>query len=386
MSKPAFYGEKLLEIRELRGLTIQQVADHLGISKQAVSLYENAKCQPSNDAFQKLLDLLRVPSHFFSQPPIAPHSGPTTYRSMTAATKKMRDVAEQKLKWLRIVVRYLAAHIEFPAADLSDCPYPSDPTRIMGREIEEAADALRARWGLGGGVISNVAHLLENKGIVVGRIHLDSDKLDAFSIMEDGTDRPYVVLASDKESPFRCRLDAAHELGHLVLHRNVPKQLLKDRVVFKEMESQAFHFAGAFLLPARTFGLERVTSSLNSFRDIKKKWKASIGSMIIRASQLGMISEAQKTSLWIERSRRKWGKVEPFDDEFEPERPKLIAESMKLVVAESIVTKEQILADLALPAKDLEDICGLPGFFTHMEDINSAPPIPTLKFPPVGAA
>jgi Zn-dependent peptidase ImmA (M78 family)/DNA-binding XRE family transcriptional regulator len=384
--RDAFFGENLREVRELRGLTILQLADYVGISKQAISLYENAKCKPSNDVFQKLIQLLKVPPHFFAVPPIPAHSSPTFYRSMASATKAMRDVAEQKLRWLRRIVDYLSQFVEFPPVSLPECTLPADPIRIKNNEIEKAADSLREFWGLGGGVISNVAHLLENKGIIVSRLFLDSDKLDAFSILDDNSRRPYIVLASDKKSPFRSRLDAAHELGHIVLHRNVPRQLLRDRVVFKELEAQAFAFASAFLLPARTFGLERVTSSIESFKDIKIKWRASIGSMIERAAELGMISESQKTSLWIERSRRKWSKVEPFDSDFEPERPNLISESFILLAAESVVAKEKILFDLALSATDVEDIAAVHGFFADAGSSSSVPePTPVLKFP-TGAA
>ena len=42
MAPAAFYGARLLEAREARGYTLEQVADHLGITKQAVSLYEKA--------------------------------------------------------------------------------------------------------------------------------------------------------------------------------------------------------------------------------------------------------------------------------------------------------------------------------------------------------
>jgi len=48
-------------------------------------------------------------------------------------------------------------------------------------------------------------------------------------------------------------MDAAHELGHLVLHRHLKEKNLTEIGAFKEIERQAFYFAGAFLLPERAF-------------------------------------------------------------------------------------------------------------------------------------
>lgn len=43
-----------------------------------------------------------------------------------------------------------------------------------------------------------------------------ADEIDAFSLWRD--DRPYIFLNTSKSAE-RSRFDAAHELGHLVLHR-----------------------------------------------------------------------------------------------------------------------------------------------------------------------
>jgi transcriptional regulator with XRE-family HTH domain len=178
MFSTAFYGTRLREAREARGYSLQQVADHLGISKQGVSLYEKAMRRPRPDHFQKLVEYLRVPPNYFTRPPLTPHSSPTFYRSMASATKRMRDAAEEKLKWLREIVAFLSRHVELKPLSLPPCDFPADPNKITVESIEEIAAELRRFWGLGGGVISNVVHLLENKGIVVARFPLESEKLD----------------------------------------------------------------------------------------------------------------------------------------------------------------------------------------------------------------
>lgn len=93
--------------------------------------------------------------------------------------------------------------------------------------------------GLGEAPIANMVHLLETKGVRVFSLVEDCHELDAFSTWLDGT--PFVFL-NTRKSAERSRMDAAHELGHLVLHR-------VGRPQGKEAEEEATRFGAAFLMP-----------------------------------------------------------------------------------------------------------------------------------------
>jgi Zn-dependent peptidase ImmA (M78 family) len=136
---------------------------------------------------------------------------------------------------------------------------------------------------MGDGPIGNMVYLLENKGCIVSRVLLDADNLDAFSQWRFQEGRPYVVLGADKEAAARSRFDAAHELGHLVLHPNLDSVVLRKTAEFALLEAQAHKFAGAFLLPEARFCSEFRVPTLDALRMMKQKWKVSIGSMLMRA-------------------------------------------------------------------------------------------------------
>jgi Zn-dependent peptidase ImmA (M78 family) len=211
---------------------------------------------------------------------------------------------------------------------------------------------------------------------------LDANKLDAFSTWDDYTGRPLLVLSEDKQSAVRSRLDAAHELAHLVLHRNVPKELLLHKPTFDAMEQQANRFAGAFLLPARTFTRDFALPTLNALKALKLKWKVSIGLMIKRAAELELISEEQATRLWVNRSRQKWSKREPYDDEMEPEQPVLLARSIRLLVESDVLSPAEIRDEMALPTDDIETLAGLPLGYLSQPVGESVDPEPRLlRFP-----
>lgn len=61
MKKAPFpLGEKLKKIRELKGLTLKQVAHQAGVSESLVSQIENARVSPSIDTLLSLADYLEI--------------------------------------------------------------------------------------------------------------------------------------------------------------------------------------------------------------------------------------------------------------------------------------------------------------------------------------
>ena len=206
------------------------------------------------------------------------------------------------------------------------------------------------------------------------RTELDAKTLDAFS--EFRRPHPVVVLSSDKENYFRSRFDAAHELGHLILHWHVDKKTLKRGSDFKLIEDQAHRFAGAFLLPAASYKNDLYLPNLDAFRSLKPIWNTSISMQIMRCIQLGLVDKYQQKRLWINMSRRKWRQQEPLDDSTQAEKPKLICKSIYMLIDEKVKTRGQITADLALSAPDIEKLCELPeGYMQGYQDEE----IPMLK-------
>src|SRR6185295_3695781 len=103
------------------------------------------------------------------------------------------------------------------------------------------------------GAISNVTWLLENNGAIITRTCLEANTLDAFSEWQTPEGTPYFILGADKNVAVRSRFDIAHELGHIILHRNVEAVCIARQADHKLLEQQANRFAGAFLLPEHSF-------------------------------------------------------------------------------------------------------------------------------------
>ena len=352
-----FHPDRLKEAREARGLFQTEVARQLKVTPGAVSQWENGHAVPSARHRRRLAEVLDVKEQFFSWNPAPAIQGPAFFRSFAAATKRERVGAERQSEWLSRLVRAVEERVELP-----DLVFPPDTglrwQALAEADIEEQADRVREMWGLGKGPISNLVWLLEGKGVLVVRLAVESERLDAHSWWTS-SGRPIIWLGSNKASAVRSRFDAAHELGHLILHRDVTRSEFRKSGVLKELEAQANRFASAFLMPAESFSREMREPSLEWFRTLKPRWKVAIAAMIYRVQDLGIVSERQATSLWKGRSARGWTKREPLDDELLPEQPRLLSSAFELLLNEGAAHQDELRDLVPLPEAEVERLAGL---------------------------
>jgi Zn-dependent peptidase ImmA (M78 family)/transcriptional regulator with XRE-family HTH domain len=374
LGTPGFSGRRLTEAREARGLSGTSLAELVGINSANISQYEHGKQSPSPDVMDRICEKLSLDRRYFLRSPANHQTDGVYFRSMSAATKPARTKAIARYGWLKEIVAYLRRYLDFPKINLPIFTVPSDPTKLPAELIEEVASECRRYWQLGDGPVSNMVLLLENNGTVVTRARLDAETLDAFSQWNNADGTPYVVLGGDKEAAVRSRFDAAHELGHLLLHREADNRQINAAGTHQLMEKQAHRFAGAFLLPADRFCEEVYSVTIDGLRTLKPYWRTSIGTMISRCEDLGMVTSEQARRLWIGMNRRGWKRREPLDDSIAVEDPRLLKRSMQMLVEEGIKTRDSILYELRLPASDVEELTGTQrGFFSGLELF------PTLK-------
>ncbi|EAQ96122.2 helix-turn-helix domain-containing protein [Congregibacter litoralis] len=357
-----FVGQRLVQAKNVRGLSSLALSELIEVSQSSISLYESGKQKPRQEVVESLATALRVPVSYFFKPASDSETKTLFYRSMAAATKASRVLVEAKYSWARDLTEYVLEFIDFPPVNLPSFDIPADFRQLEVNQIESIANELRTHWNLGSAPIADVIRTLESNGVIVWRTCFESEKLDAFS--ESWKPHPFVVLSTDKDNYFRSRFDAAHELGHLVLHQQVQRKHLTDASDYKLLESQAHRFAGAFLTPAIAYSNDLYDLSVDVFRALKPRWNVTIAMQIMRAHQLGLIDEEQKRRLYVGLSRRKWRKREPLDDTVEPEKPSLLKKSVKLLLDEEVKTKEQLMAEISLSGVDLDILIDEPGLFS----------------------
>lgn len=350
---------RLRDARIAFGLNQTELAEAVAISRQAISAFEAGDKNPDPSSMARIAEAVAQPLAYFTAEDSASFGAYSTrfFRSFGADTKRRNLMSEVLGKWFVQTARYLYSFVGFPVVNL---PFvsPRNGDRYEDDEIEEAAEACRRQWGLGLGPISNVIGLLENNGVTVCRHEMKGHKVEAFSFWSGP--RPFVFLSSDKQSAVRARFDAAHELGHLVLHRFVAPEDIEDPKVLKVIESEAHRFAGALLLPRNAFPNEVYTPRLDAFVDLKSRWKVAIQAMVYRCKDLGIFDEAQVTSLYKQISYRKWRTNEPLDDKLPLEVPSLLRKVVEVIVGAGRKTRDAIASELRLSGAMVAAFCGLP--------------------------
>jgi Zn-dependent peptidase ImmA (M78 family) len=129
-----------------------------------------------------------------------------------------------------------------------------------------------------------MVHLLEANGVRVFSLARERRDVDAFSFWHEGV--PFVILNTLKTGE-RGRFDAAHELGHLVLHGHNDCSSWP-----KESEQDANTFASAFLMPRMSVRV-RVPSNPTTDQILRAKqyWRVAALALAYRVNEVGMFTE-----------------------------------------------------------------------------------------------
>jgi Zn-dependent peptidase ImmA (M78 family)/transcriptional regulator with XRE-family HTH domain len=298
VTDPAFEPARLRLARELRVWSQADLAGHLGVTPAAASQFESGVTRPGTEAMHRLAEVLGVPDEFFRLPVTETHEG--FFRSLRRTSLSHRRRA-RAIAHVAHDVALTAGPGQLPPVSIPCMPVTNlDASRA---ELEDVAHHVRTSFGLPPGPVRSVVQTIEDNGLVVIRLPLDTADVDAFSLPFH--DRPVVVLGADKNDRARSRFDAAHELGHLVAHG--------DQVWgVKEVEQQAHYFAAAFLMPARDIADELPTrADWPRLFDLKRKWQVSLAALLMRARALGRMSDNQYLTAVKAASARGWRRIEP---------------------------------------------------------------------------
>lgn len=368
---PGFEGARLKEALKARDCTPVLLAELIGKTPQAIYKYEQNAASPAPHVLEAIARALNMPLPYFTQKPRLTQQKTVFFRSMSAASKRARERAKCKLEWLQDIVAYLKEYIELPPVNLPEFTLSKDPANITPADIENLAEDLRRYWGMStSSPVGNMVALMENQGVLVSRHYLEAEALDSLSVVKDG--QPYILVGADKGSAVRWRFDVAHELGHLLLHRQVTETQLIKLGYHKKTEEQAHRFARSFLLPLEAFGDDLIAADLDVLRAMKPKWKVSIAAMIMRARDAGLLSEQSEKRLWINLSRRGWRRQEPYDNNIEAEEARLLRRAMDMLLTSGIQTAADVTSHLRLSPVDIEDLIGLPRDYLQ-RDFSPAP-------------
>lgn len=328
--------------RKRRGIKKKALAQLIGVSEKSVTSYEKGTQEPERETLNRISLALNFPPTFFLAEDVdelTPNIA--SFRALTKMTASQRDIALSAGSVALLLNEWIEQRFDLPAIDLPD----------LGRELagdshspEAAAEALRHHWGIGEAPIKNMITLLESKGIRVFSLAIDAREVDAYSMWYGG--KPFVFLNTLKSAE-HCRFDAAHELGHLVLHKHGEPH-------GQEIEREANAFASAFLMPRRS-----VLASAPKFPSIpsliayKKNWTVSVAALNYRLHSLGLTTDWIYRTLCIQISEAGYRTQEP---EGAPHETSQVLSKVFAALREEGVTKCDIANELMFAPSEIEEL------------------------------
>jgi Zn-dependent peptidase ImmA (M78 family)/DNA-binding XRE family transcriptional regulator len=333
-----FNPQRLIIARRRRKLTARALAGAVGVSPITISRLENGVNEPEEETIQALARALDFPRDFFCADDIDElPAEAASFRSLSSMTAKERDAALSTGLIAYLLHDWVAERFNLPLTNVPEFRADATP--------EAAAQIVRTSWGLGEQPVSSMVKLLESKGVRVFSLCEETKNVDAFSCWRGEV--PFVFLNTFKSTE-RSRFDAAHELGHLVMHRHGAPQ---DS---RQAESEADRFASAFLMPADDVcSRMRYVADIESLIRAKKRWGVSVGALNYRLHKLGIVSEWQNRSFNIEISSRGFRRKEP--EGLPPEESALWPQIFAALWRDRI-GREHVASALHLPRRELDTL------------------------------
>ncbi len=331
-----FNSSRFEVARKYRCVNKSELAEKTGVDLRSITAYEREEYEPSPNTLASIAEVLNFPIEWFFLGDLhQPSEKTVSFRSQARMSAKNRDAALATGALAFELNDFIETHYCLPTPDLPD---------LREENAEDAALILRQHWGLGERPIKNMVHLLESKGVRVFSMAQENVEVDAFSLWRET--KPFTFLNTLKSSE-RSRFDAAHELGHLVLHRH-------DEPRGKEAEHQANRFASAFLMP-RGGILAQIpaTPNLNTLIKLKKYWIVAVSALVYRLNQLNLLTEWHYRSLYIEIGKRGYRTREP--EEASREMSLIFPKILKMFREEGL-SKTHIAQKICLNVEDINKL------------------------------
>ncbi|KES24945.1 XRE family transcriptional regulator [Pseudomonas sp. AAC] len=334
----------------------RELATHIGVTERSVSGYESGTQEPEPGTLAKIAKTLRFPeAFFFGDDPEVPTPDVASFRSLSKMTAGLRDSALGAGAIALLLNDWIEQRFDLPEPDLPDLG--SERAALTNFEAldklelsssaqapEAAAEMLRAHWGLGEQPVKNMIALLESKGVRVYSLAIDAKEVDAFSMWSGG--RPFMFLNTFKSAE-RCRFDAAHELGHLVMHQHAHPQ-------GPDLEREANAFASAFLMPrASVLAMAPRSITIKSLIKYKKLWSVSVAALNYRLHSLGLSTEWTYRTLCIQIAQEGYRTEEP--ESIAHERSVILEKIFAALRADG-VGKAGVAGELAISPEEINEL------------------------------
>lgn len=366
--------QRLVDLRELYGLSRKELANKLGVKEQTIWQYEKEIIEPSFQVLRGMTELFSVNSDYFfnsSNVPQVAIKDHLNYRTKNNQPTKSDNYELKYIDYVHYYIQYLNQFVTIRHHDLVNVQkqinreYHSLITyEEHMNHMDRFADIVRKELEIESN--SKLMYILEKYGVYILEKKLPTEK-DAYSIWVEDT--PYIVLNKDLQSEARRTYSLAHELGHLLMHRDIDISVLVSSE-YNKLEKEANEFAACLLLPLKDIKKDFISlpkpSNPNSYVRLKQKYHVSIAAIEYRCYKLGLLSANQNSYFYKLMNKNRYRIKEPLDDKWALTVPGKLLYMTKFVLNHGI-SKDSILGTNGIKGEFLDGLFGFrePIFSEH---------------------
>lgn len=276
-------------IRYRKGLRLSQdrLAERIGMSRQTIINYEKGQTLPDSKSLSLLAKHLGVTLDDLLR------SGDRLPQTVSNFCFRAHSTFTKKPQFASYIQNLLTTYTALETA-VGLPPYAPESTpchQVQGNEhrIQQIANSFRTRLGFGDAPIPNLFEAVEEIGLKVLRLPIEQDNFFGVSACS-ATHGAFVLINTHNISIERQLFTLAHEIGHLIFHRDeYQDQLLisTDKEVEKKREEVANYFASHLLVSQIAFDHARHNMQDDLLR-LKAYFRVSYTTILKRFDELGI--------------------------------------------------------------------------------------------------
>ncbi len=268
---PINLGNRLRAVRERSGLSQQEVADHLGLQRTAITLIEGGQRQVSTTELAQLgtlyrrsiAELLEQSDRFEEDYAVILHRRAPELQDNPQVKVDIETCLN--LCRLGIELEHMLGRSPRQGPPTFAQAAPKNAAEAVSQGFEVAVEE-RRRLGLGSAPIRNIVERINAQGVWAVATPLTSNMAGLFMR------HPaigLVTIANREHALPRRRFSFAHEYGHVLMDRDRDVQVSTTTNSEDLVEKRANAFAAAFLLPAS--GVEHFFANLDKGRGTRQQ-------------------------------------------------------------------------------------------------------------------
>ncbi|TAL31756.1 MAG: ImmA/IrrE family metallo-endopeptidase [Spirochaetes bacterium] len=276
-------SDNLRRLRSIKGINQTELAKKAGLSRPSYVAIEKGDTDPRSSTLMNIAGALEVSLADLFRP--LPSLKRVRFRIRKTMTKREQNQRDQLIQDVAV---WLSDYNELEKILGHGRKYLFES--YAGRDPVQAASFAREKLKIGENeLIRDVCGLAETAGIKVNLSKAGFKKFFGMSVSVDNGGPAVCVKVGDDVSVERQIFTVAHEMGHLLLHRNSYK---KDETSENEKEERnAERFASHFLIPQSVFDKEwqsaRGLHLVDRVLHVKRIFRVSYMTVLIRLVECG---------------------------------------------------------------------------------------------------